>query len=129
LEVTDIRVTVLGQPLTKVRAYVTVTLDGCFVVRDMRVVETPSGLLVAMPSAPKTAPCPQCWTKNSLRAKFCNECGRRLHEHRGPSRKLYSDLAHPGTPESREYITEKVLEAYEAALAEQEAGAQGTGGS
>jgi stage V sporulation protein G len=33
-----------------VRAYVDITLDDCFVVRDLRIIQTSRGYLVAMPS-------------------------------------------------------------------------------
>jgi len=34
----------------KLRAYVIITLDGCFVVRDLKVIQGTSGLFVAMPA-------------------------------------------------------------------------------
>ncbi|MDI3538394.1 MAG: stage sporulation protein [Bacillota bacterium] len=49
MEITDIRV----RPVTgesKMKAYVSITLDGSFAVHDIRVVEGPKGLFVAMPS-------------------------------------------------------------------------------
>lgn len=38
----------------KLRAYVTVTFDGCFVVHNVKIIEGKSGLFIAMPSR-KTA--------------------------------------------------------------------------
>ncbi|MBM4380036.1 MAG: septation protein SpoVG family protein [Deltaproteobacteria bacterium] len=34
----------------KLRAYVTLTLDGCFAVRDLKVIQGLAGLFVAMPA-------------------------------------------------------------------------------
>ncbi len=34
----------------KLKAYVTIKLDDCFVVRDMKVIKEPSGYFVAMPA-------------------------------------------------------------------------------
>lgn len=49
MEITDIRVRpVAGE--SKMKAYVSITLDGSFAVHDIRVVEGPKGLFVAMPS-------------------------------------------------------------------------------
>ncbi|HHY92572.1 MAG TPA: septation regulator SpoVG [Firmicutes bacterium] len=49
MEVTDVRVRrVTGE--SKMKAYVSITLDGSFAVHDIRVVEGPKGLFVAMPS-------------------------------------------------------------------------------
>lgn len=34
----------------RLKAYVTITIDGCFVVRDLKIIQGPAGLFVAMPS-------------------------------------------------------------------------------
>ena len=34
----------------RLKAYVTVTLDGCFIIRDLKVIQGNNGLFVAMPS-------------------------------------------------------------------------------
>ena len=34
----------------RLKAYVSITIDDCFVVRDIKVINGPSGLFVAMPS-------------------------------------------------------------------------------
>lgn len=34
----------------RLKAYVTITLEGCFVVRDLKIIQGPGGLFVAMPS-------------------------------------------------------------------------------
>ncbi len=49
MEVTDVRVRKVDHD-NRTKAYVTITLDDCFVVRDIRVVEGQNGLFVAMPS-------------------------------------------------------------------------------
>ncbi|MEW5785103.1 MAG: septation regulator SpoVG [Bacillota bacterium] len=49
MKVTDVRVRRLNQD-GKMRAIVSVTLNDQFVVHDIRVIEGPSGLFVAMPS-------------------------------------------------------------------------------
>ena len=48
MEITDVKVSLRNDP--KLRAYVTVTFDNCFVVRGMKVIEGNNGLFVAMPS-------------------------------------------------------------------------------
>jgi stage V sporulation protein G len=49
VEITDVRVRrVAGE--SKMKAYVSITLDGSFAVHDIRVVEGPKGLFIAMPS-------------------------------------------------------------------------------
>lgn len=34
----------------RLKAYVSITIDGCFVVRDLKIIQGTSGLFVAMPS-------------------------------------------------------------------------------
>ncbi|MDP6380535.1 MAG: septation protein SpoVG family protein, partial [Phycisphaerae bacterium] len=55
--------------------------------------------------------------KNHLRAKYCNECGNQLDEHRGaPSNvrtKLHADIAHPINSDCRKMIQDAVVEAYD----------------
>lgn len=48
MEITDIKVFPVDED--KLRAYVTITLDDCFVVRDLKVIQGTSGLFVAMPA-------------------------------------------------------------------------------
>ncbi len=48
MEITEVRVFPVDEE--KLRAYVTITLDGCFVVRDLKVINGSSGLFVAMPA-------------------------------------------------------------------------------
>jgi stage V sporulation protein G len=48
MEITEVRVFPVNED--KLRAYVTVTLDHCFVVRDLKVIHGSSGLFVAMPA-------------------------------------------------------------------------------
>lgn len=49
MEVTEVRIRRLTQE-GKMRAIVSITLNGMFVVHDVRVIEGTSGLFVAMPS-------------------------------------------------------------------------------
>mgnify|MGYP001618033706 CR=1 FL=1 len=51
MEVTEIRIFLSEEE--RLRAYVTVTFDNCFVVRDLKVINGNTGLFVAMPSKKK----------------------------------------------------------------------------
>ena len=93
------------------------TADGEFVVRDLKVIEGTSGPFVAMPSRKLADKCRKCGCKNHLRARYCNECGASLNEHRphsesGARMKLHADVAHPINTACREQIQNAVLEAY-----------------
>jgi len=49
MKVTDVRLRRL-QPEGRMRAYASVTLDDEFVVHEMRIIDGPNGMFVAMPS-------------------------------------------------------------------------------
>ncbi|MFH1459812.1 MAG: septation protein SpoVG family protein [Candidatus Omnitrophota bacterium] len=122
MEVTEVRVFLRNKDSNKkLKAYVTVTFDNCFVVRDVKVIEGSKGLFVAMPSAKMKTTCPQCGHRNVIRSKYCNQCAVGLEQqpvkpviNTDENRQTeHKDIAHPITPECREYIQKKVLEAYE----------------
>jgi stage V sporulation protein G len=48
MNITDVKVFPVDED--KLRAYVTITLDACFVVRDLKVIQGTTGLFVAMPA-------------------------------------------------------------------------------
>ena len=48
MEITEVRVYPVEED--KLRAYVTITLGGCFVIRDLKVIQGMGGLFVAMPA-------------------------------------------------------------------------------
>ena len=74
MEITEVRVFLKDSPDKKLKAYVTVTFDNAFVVRNIKVIEGTSGLFIAMPSRKIKQPCPKCGFKNELRSKYCNQC-------------------------------------------------------
>jgi DNA-binding cell septation regulator SpoVG len=118
LSVTDVRVTVAHDSSEdKLRAFCSITIDGDFVVKDVKIIEGSEGPFVAMPSRKLADRCPACRGKNHLRARFCNECGTKLapdRAQRDPSGKpmLHIDIAHPINPETRKMIESLVLERY-----------------
>jgi stage V sporulation protein G len=48
MEITEVRVFPVNEE--KLKAYVTITLDQCFVVRDLKVINGNTGLFIAMPA-------------------------------------------------------------------------------
>jgi len=122
MEITEVRVRQVQDSTDRLKAFCTVTFDDQFVVRDIKVVEGSNGLFVSMPSRKATAACGKCGHRNQIRARFCEDCGARM----GPQEaapvdangrsKLHRDIAHPITPEFREMLQMRVLEAYHADL-------------
>jgi len=118
MEITEVRIKLIGNSGDRLRAFCSVTFDGDFVVRDLKIIEGPSGPFVAMPSRKLADRCPQCQHKNELRSRYCCHCGAKLPEERVPTdragrSKLHADIAHPINSACRERIQKKVVEAYE----------------
>lgn len=48
MEITEIKVFPVNEE--RLKAYITITLNDCFVIRDLKIIQGHSGLFVAMPS-------------------------------------------------------------------------------
>ena len=119
MEITEVRIKLMDDASDRLRAFCSVTLDDCFVVRDLKIIEGTNGPFVAMPSRKLTSHCPQCGCKNHLRGAYCNQCGLRLKDDlairdQEGRVKLYADIAHPINSQCREQIQDRVLEEYDA---------------
>ena len=114
MEITEVRIKLMESTEDRLRGFCSVTIDSCFVVRDLKIIEGQNGPFVAMPSRKLTGNCSNCRTKNHLRARYCNQCGKRLQtatiEHdQGGRAKLYADIAHPINSACREMIQNSVI--------------------
>jgi len=117
MDISEIRIRLLANQRDKLRAFASLTIDDCLVVRDIKIIEGPHGLFVAMPSRKLCDRCPRCGGKNHLRAAHCNDCGQRLSEKRGSMDergrpRLYADTCHPISQEARDFVQGALLEAY-----------------
>jgi stage V sporulation protein G len=117
VEVTEVQVNLCDGADEKLRAYCAIIFDNCFVVHNVRVIEKPDGLLVAMPSRKITVKCTTCGFKNNADSSFCCNCGRRIKDDPVMRRartesKVHFDIAHPINADCRSMIERKVLEAY-----------------
>lgn len=117
MEITEIRIKLMEDPNERLQAFCSVTFDGCFVIRDLKIIQGTRGSFVAMPSRKLTDRCPRCSCKNHLRSRFCSECGARLNEDRALKgddgrAKLYADIAHPINSICRELIQNRVVVAF-----------------
>ena len=121
MEITEVRIFLKDSPDKKLKAYVTVTFDNAFVVRNIKVIQGTKGAFIAMPSRKIKQPCPKCGFANEMRSKFCNQCGAQFPLAPRPlstgepqsSPVEHKDIAHPITQTFREHLQKKVLEAYE----------------
>lgn len=120
MEITEVRIFPKEGQDKKLKAYVTVTFDNAFVVRNIKVIQGAGSLFIAMPSRKIKYPCPKCHFKNDAGSKFCNQCGASLPPMSSLSnptvatedKSEHRDIAHPITQQFREYLQGKVLEAY-----------------
>ena len=80
---------------SNVKGLVEVTLDNCFVIKDIRIIQKPDKMVVAMPS------------------KLVN--GRNDDGSVNEEVKVHKDLAHPINKETREMFNSTILGAYERA--------------
>ena len=117
MNISEIRVKLLPRHRDKLRGFASITLDECLVVRDIKIIEGGRGLFVAMPSRKLCDRCPGCSGKNHIRARYCNDCGRRLGNERGvPDERgrprLYADVAHPINQDARELVQSAILAAF-----------------
>ncbi len=121
MNITEVRIKLVGSNSERLRAFCSVTLDGEFVIRDLKIIDGVNGPFVAMPSRKLADRCRKCGCKNHLRARYCNECGTRLADNRAVRDeqgriKLHADVAHPINPSGRERIQAEIIRAYQEEL-------------
>ena len=117
MEITEVRVRLVANKDDRLKAFCSMTLDNCFVVRDVKIIEGSNGLFVAMPSRKISDHCNSCGSKNYLRSAFCSSCGSKLDEDRGMKNdygkvKLHADIAHPIDSECRNNIHDAIVKAF-----------------
>ncbi|MEO2016179.1 MAG: SpoVG family protein [Fuerstiella sp.] len=116
MEVTEVRIKLMDDNDDRLQAFCSITLDGEFVVRDLKVIEGLKGPFIAMPSRKLMIKCPKCSWKNEVRARHCNGCGQRVtSDDNGQTRsRLFADIAHPINAACREKIQAAVITALDA---------------
>ena len=50
MNITDVRIKKLDKPLGKLLAIVSITVDDCFVIHDLKIIQGENRLFIAMPS-------------------------------------------------------------------------------
>ncbi len=117
MEITEVRISLRENEGKRLKAYVTVTFDNSFAVRNIKIVEGNNGLFVAMPARKMKQFCPRCGKKVDVGSRYCNHCGVQLPP---PPKEIatngkqatHQDLAHPINQQFRDYLQSKVLDAY-----------------
>jgi len=117
MHITEVRIKLNGQTKDRLRGFCTLTFGASFVIRDIKIIDGPHGIFVAMPSRKVMDHCPKCRGKNHLRARFCNHCGAALNENRHAASeegggKLFCDVAHPINAACRVMVQDAIIEAF-----------------
>ncbi len=118
MQITEVRIKLITDLDDRLRAFCSITFDGEFVVRDLKIIQGPRGHFVAMPSRKLTEKCVRCSAKNDARARFCSHCGTSIPASVTPDAtvgrsRMFADIAHPINPSCRERIELAVLAAFE----------------
>lgn len=114
MRITEIHLTLVDRPDDCLRAFCSVTFDNVFVVKDLRVIEGPRGLFVAIPSENRTATNPHLRATNPLQARCRSERGYRfaLDEPKDFGGTPHSETMHPITAAFRARLESRVIAAY-----------------
>lgn len=115
VEITEVRIKLASDPEDRLRAFCSITLDGEFVVRDLKIIAGQRGNFVAMPSRKIMEKCPRCHGKNEQKARFCSHCGapQPVQPVSDQRPRLFADIAHPINSGCRERLEQAVLAAFE----------------
>jgi len=133
VNVTEVNVKLVNGGKGKLLAFAVVVLDGVFLVRDLKVINTLHGRRVVMPSRKIADRCNLCTCRNPLQARFCNGCGVELgeadvdYDERGKP-VHHVDVAYPMDQSLRRQIEDRVMCAYldKVGLLNQRSGTNGT---
>jgi len=99
---------ILAQNNERLLAFCTITIDDCFVIKDIRIIKGDERLVVAMPDKQRSEPCEHCKFRIRQRDRHCPRCGKQL-----TSKTIeYVDICFPINSESRSAIDNVILEKY-----------------
>lgn len=115
MDISEVKIKLMDNESDRLQAFCSITLDGEFVVRDLKIIDGQNGLFVAMPSRKLTTKCTRCTNKNEVRARYCCGCGTRLPTEPETSARvrMFADIAHPINASCREKIQAAVVRALE----------------
>lgn len=111
MNITRIEV-VLSKRGERLLGFSTITLDGSFVIKDIRIIQGNGKIIIAMPDKQRATTCEHCDFKIRQRDNYCPRCGNKL----SPIDVEYVDICHPIDSVCRAYIDTAILEQYKCVL-------------
>jgi len=96
-----------------VLAYITVNFNNCFVIKDIRMLQ--SGL-ISMPSRKHKYRCDTCNNNVYYLSNYCSSCGTKQENIKIPE-KIHSDVCHPITSEFRTLLADAITTAVQNKIA------------
>ncbi len=110
MEITKINVKLVSKEKSRLKAYVSVVLDGCLEIRNIRIIQGKKDLFVVMPNKENFRTCPFCGSKTSWKDQYCKSCGKEISVII-PSVK-FKDIVRPLTSDFAKYFTDAILTEY-----------------
>lgn len=119
LEITDIRMVREEKNSSRnaVIAYVTITLNDQFLIKNIRLIRHSDRLVIGMPNREKIRDCPHCSIRNAQSNRYCHQCGTPLEKVK-IDYSAYVDIVHPTKQTFREYLERVIIEEYKRQLGE-----------
>ena len=118
MNISEVRIKLTGESSDKLIGFCSITLDGEFVVRDIKIIHGKNGPFVAMPSRKLMQKCGRCHGKNEIRASYCSNCGTQLpdssNNSSGDRARYFADIAHPINGRCRQKIHDAIMSALDA---------------
>jgi len=117
MEITEININITSEEVRRkdgVYAFVRVTFDRVFTVRDMKLLVHNGAARLGMPSRKAQEPCSSCRLKVDLTSRYCSNCGSAHVSTVGEGTKVHLDVAHPLNQDFRNYLEQKVVAFYNA---------------
>lgn len=92
-------------------AYVSIVIDNCLVIHNIKIIQGTNGQFIFMPDRPVDYKCPTCFKRIRLTSNYCSHCGSPLKPIE-IEKSEYVNVIYPITQECRQYIHNTIMEVY-----------------